>query len=60
MHQPCVYLVKEDLVADEKDAREHVLDHWVATHAFLMKRVEELTTAQTVLLDVCIELCEGR
>ena len=40
MNEPGINLMEEDLVAHEKNAGEHVLNHWVTTNASLMKRIQ--------------------
>ena len=58
--QPRIDLMEEYFVADEENAGEHVFDHGVSTDASLMDSVQELTTSQTLLQNVCIELNQGR
>ena len=58
MHHPRINLVEEYFVAHEQDAREHVLDHGIATRTPLVKGIEQLATPQTLVLDVAHQLGE--
>ena len=49
MYDPRIDLMKEDLVAHEKDPREHVLDHRIASRAALMQGVKQLSTNQLLV-----------
>ena len=50
--------MEEDFVAHEEYSREHVLDDRIATHTSLVQSVKQLASAQTMLLDVRIQLCK--
>ena len=60
MNEPRIHLMEKDLVAHEKNAGKHVLNHWVAAHAPLVKRIQKFTTSKTMFLNIRIQLRQGR
>ena len=45
MDNPCIDLMEENLVADEKDLWEHVLDNWVPAYASLVQSVKKISSS---------------
>ena len=58
MHHPRIDLMEEHFVADKEDAGEHVLDDRISTCTSLVKGIEQLSTSQTLVLNVAHQLGE--
>ena len=46
----------ENFVANEENAGKHVFDNWVSADASLIKCIQEFTTSETLLLNICVQL----
>lgn len=60
MDKPSIHLMVKHFVTHEQNAGKHVFDNWVATHASLMDCVQQLSSSQTMLLNISVKLSKCR